>query len=184
MSAEINKILCAILSSILVLLLSSFIGDLLYHPNTYVEKVSYLAVSEDSKEKLEEKDIVKENEEKTISAEQIKSLMQLASLDNGEKFVTKNCSACHSFTLPIKNKIGPSLANVINRKIGSIEGYNYSKSFKTIDMDWSYENLYLFLQKPKTWAPGTKMSYRGISKREDLVNSLKYLSHISKLNEG
>ena len=58
--------------------------------------------------------------------------------------------------LPIKNKIGPSLANVVNRKIGSIEGYNYSKSFQTIDNDWSYENLYLFLQKPKTWAPGTK----------------------------
>ena len=72
----------------------------------------------------------------------------------------------------------------MNRKVGSIEGYNYSKSFKTIDKDWSYENLYLFLQKPKTWAPGTKMSYRGISNGEDLVNSLKYLSHISKLNEG
>ena len=50
MSAEINKILCAILSSILVLLLSSFIGELLYHPDTYVEKVSYLAASsEDNK---------------------------------------------------------------------------------------------------------------------------------------
>ena len=188
MSAEINKILCAILSSILVLLLSSFIGELLYHPDTYVEKVSYLAASsEDNKENLEDKDISKEKGEEegeTISAEKIKSLMQLASLENGEKFVTKNCSACHSFTLPIKNKIGPSLANVVNRNVGSIEGYNYSKSFKTIDKDWSYENLYLFLQKPKTWAPGTKMSYRGISNGEDLVNTLKYLSHISKLNEG
>ena len=29
-----------------------------------------------------------------------------------------------------------------------------------------------------------KMSYRGISKQENLVNVLKYLSHISKLNEG
>ena len=83
-SAEINKILCAILSSILVLLLSSFIGELLYHPNAYVEKVSYLAASsEDNKEKLEDKDISKEKGEEegeTISAEQIKSLMKLASL--------------------------------------------------------------------------------------------------------
>lgn len=183
MSAEINKILCAILSAILVLLLSSFIGDLLYHPSAYLKKPSYQVASEKTEEKQIEKMEEKE-EERTITQEQIKSLMLVASLESGEKFVTKNCSACHSFTLPIKNKIGPSLANVINRKIGSMEGYSYSKSFKNMDKDWSYENLYLFLEKPKKWAPGTKMSYRGISKREDLINSLKYLSHVSKLNEG
>ena len=72
----------------------------------------------------------------------------------------------------------------MNRKIGSIDNYKYSKALKSIDKDWSYENLYFFLEKPKTWAPGTKMSYRGISKQENLVNVLKYLSHISKLNEG
>ena len=54
----------------------------------------------------------------------------MQSSKEGEKFVTKNCSACHSFTLPIKNKVGPSLANLMNRKIGTMEGYNYSKSFK------------------------------------------------------
>ena len=32
MSAELNKVLCAILSAILLLFLSSFIGELLYHP--------------------------------------------------------------------------------------------------------------------------------------------------------
>ena len=68
MSAEINKILCAILSSILVLLLSSFIGELLYHPDTNEEKVSYLAASsEDNKEKLEDKDISKEKKEYQIN---------------------------------------------------------------------------------------------------------------------
>ena len=60
----------------------------------------------------------------------------------------------------------------------------YSKSLKELDEEWSYKNLYLFLQKPKTWAPGTKMSYRGITKEDDLINVLKYLSHISKLNES
>ena len=118
MSAEINKILCAILSAILVLLLSSFIGDLLYHPSAYLKKPSYQVASEKTEEKQIEKMEEKE-EERTITQEQIKSLMLVASLESGEKFVTKNCSACHSFTLPIKNKIGPSLANVINRKIAS-----------------------------------------------------------------
>ena len=42
MSAEQNKILCAILTAILILLLSSFISELLYHPKSKGNKVSYL----------------------------------------------------------------------------------------------------------------------------------------------
>ena len=86
--------------------------------------------------------------------------------------------------LPIKNKIGPSLAMLLNRKVASIDGFKYSKSFLAIDKNWSYENLFFFLKNPKSWAPGTKMSYRGISKEDDLINVLKYLSHVSKLNES
>ena len=48
MSAELNKVLCAILSAILVLLLSSFIGELLYHPKEANSKVSYSVESENT----------------------------------------------------------------------------------------------------------------------------------------
>ena len=60
MSAELNKVFCAILSAILVLLLSSFIGDLLYHPNNNKKKVSY-SIEEEVAEKtiINEKDITK-----------------------------------------------------------------------------------------------------------------------------
>ena len=68
----------------------------------------------------------------------------------------------------------------MNRKISSIDSYKYSSALKNIDDNWSYRNLYLFLEKPKEWVPGTKMSYRGISKQDNLLNVLKYLSHISK----
>ena len=182
MSAELNKVLCAILSAILVLLLSSFIGDLLYHPKNTKNKVSY-TIEEEVKEELP---INKDDpsKEKKITLDTIETLLINASLEEGEKFVTKNCSACHTFNLPIKNKVGPSLAKIMNRKIGSIESYKYSNALKNIEENWSYKNLYLFLEKPKEWAPGTKMSYRGISKQENLANVLKYLSHISKLNES
>ena len=42
MSAEFNKVLCAILSAVLVLLLASFISELLYHPKISDGKVSYV----------------------------------------------------------------------------------------------------------------------------------------------
>ena len=86
--------------------------------------------------------------------------------------------------MPIKNKVGPSLATVMNREIGSLKKYKYSKTLLDSSLNWSYKNLYLFLENPKGWAPGTKMSYRGISKQADLINVLKYLSNISKLNES
>ncbi len=182
MSSELNKFFCAILSAILVLLLSSFIGELLYHPKDTKEKLSYSIEDETSVETVsDEKDEVSEV---TITSATIESLLINASLDEGKKFVTKNCVACHSFELPIKNKVGPSLARVMNRQVGAIENYKYSKTLLNIEENWSYKNLYLFLEKPKEWAPGTKMSYRGISKQTDLINVLKYLSHISKLNES
>ncbi len=182
MSAEFNKILCAILTAILVLLLSSFISELLYHPKKSNGKVSYLI--EDTEQKEIESSDAEINEQSIISPEEIEQLLTKANLPAGEKFVIKNCSACHSFELPIKNKVGPSLATITNRKIASLEGYKYSKALKNIDTNWSFKNLYLFLEKPKSWAPGTKMSYKGISKKDDLINVLKYLSNITKLNES
>ena len=182
MSAESNKVLCAILSAFLLLLISSFISELLYHPKVSDGNVSY----EIKETQLNEINIAEtENIEKSIiSTEEIESLLTEANLEAGEKFVIKNCSACHSFELPIKNKVGPSLATIMNRKVASLEKYKYSKALKNIDMDWSYKNLYLFLEKPKSWAPGTKMSYKGISKQTDLINVLKYLANITKLNES
>ena len=38
MSSEFNKVLCAILSAVLVLLLASFISELLYHPKDQMVK--------------------------------------------------------------------------------------------------------------------------------------------------
>ena len=182
MSSELNKVLCAILSALLVYMLASFIGDLVYHPETKNKKLSYKVELEVEKEPPLKTDKI--DNQKIISKKDIEKLLLTANMEDGEKFVTKNCSACHSFQLPVKNKIGPSLAKLIDRKVGSLEGYSYSKSFKTIGKVWSYENLYFFLKKPKSWAPGTKMSYRGIAKEVDLINTLKYLAHVSKLNEG
>ena len=56
MSAEQNKILCAILTAILILLLSSFISELLYHPKSKGNKVSYLNESSEVENIQEEEE--------------------------------------------------------------------------------------------------------------------------------
>ena len=184
MSSESNKLLCAVLSALLIYLLASFLSELLYNKDKKKDiKLSY------SLEKIEDKqkdlDQVKvDSELKKITKFEINQLLEKADLEEGKSFVNKNCASCHDLNMPIKNKIGPSLANILNRKIGSLSGYKYSKTLINMDKEWDVANLYYFLEKPKEWAAGTKMSYRGISDSTKLINTIKFLRENSLKNEN
>ena len=184
MSSELNKIFCAVLSAILIYLLASFLSELLY--NVDKEKVTKLSYAiENVANKNEDLDKVNKNTElKIITESELNQLLEKADLDKGETFVNKNCATCHDFNIPIKNKIGPSLATILDRKIGNLSDYKYSKTLLNIDKKWNIVNLYYFLEKPKEWAPGTKMSYRGISDSQKLINTIKYLRQNSISNEN
>ena len=184
MSSELNKIFCEILSAILVYLLASFLSELLYNVDKKkVTKLSYnIENVEDKNKNLNEVNV--ESELKIITELELNQLLKKADLDKGKTFVNKNCASCHDLNMPIKNKIGPSLATILDRKIGNLSDYKYSKTLLNIDKKWNIVNLYYFLEKPKEWAPGTKMSYRGISDSQKLLNTIKFLieNSISKEN--
>ena len=184
MSSESNKLLCAILSAFLIYLLASFLSELLY--NTDKKKDIKLSYSlEKKEEKYKDLNQLKEGSElKKITEFEINQLLEKADLEKGKSFVNKNCASCHDLNMPIKNKIGPSLANILDRKIGSLSGYKYSKSLINMDKEWNVTNLYYFLEKPKEWAVGTKMSYRGISDSSKLINTIKFLRENSLKNEN
>ena len=184
MSSELNKIFCAILSAILVYLLASFLSELLY--NVDKKKVTKLSYNiENVEEKNKDLDKVNiDSELKIITELELNQLLEKADLDKGKTFVNKNCVSCHDLNMPIKNKIGPSLANILERKIGNLSEYKYSKTLLSLDKKWNIVNLYYFLEKPKEWAPGTKMSYRGISDSQKLLNTIKYLRENSISNEN
>jgi len=91
------------------------------------------------------------------------------------KKVFKKCVACHSLQEG-KNKIGPSLYNLLGRKAGSVDGYKYSKAMKNSDVVWDEESLDKFLTKPRKFIKKTKMAFRGIKKkslRDDIISYLK-----------
>ena len=102
------------------------------------------------------------------------SIANTDDLVKGKK-VFKKCVACHSLQEG-KNKIGPSLYNLLGRKAGSVEGYKYSKAMKNSDVVWDEESLDKFLTKPRKFIKKTKMSFRGIKKkslRDDIISYLK-----------
>ncbi len=96
----------------------------------------------------------------------------------GEK-VFKKCQSCHAVGDGAKNKSGPELNGVVGRGIGSIDGFRYSKVFDEAHgagETWTPERLHAFLEKPKDAMKGTKMSFAGLRKTEDIDAVIAYLS--------
>ena len=44
---------------------------------------------------------------------------------------------------------------------------------------WDYESLNHFVNNPKGWVPGTKMTFAGLSDQEDRADLLLYLRSLS-----
>lgn len=92
----------------------------------------------------------------------------------GEKLFAR-CGACHSVNG--QNKPGPSLAGVVGRRAGAVEGTRYSKALAQSEIVWTEQNLDAYLAAPTTLVRGTTMTMRiaGEQDRQDLIAYLKSL---------
>jgi cytochrome c len=91
--------------------------------------------------------------------------------------VFKKCGACHTATEPV-NRVGPSLMGVIGRPVATFAGYNYSSAMQAFGGDgkvWDDELLSEYLFSPKVMVPGTKMSFPGLRKPQEIENVIAYL---------
>ena len=86
------------------------------------------------------------------------------------------CSSCHA--VDGTDGVGPHLNGVVNRAIGSVDGFGYSGNLVAVAEQWTPENLNGFLENPKGWAPGTAMAYNGMRKIEDRANLIAYLESL------
>ena len=95
--------------------------------------------------------------------------------DNGAKLFKLKCGLCHSAQAG-QNKVGPSLAGVVGRKAGTAEKYSYSEAMKNSGLTWDAPTLDIYLTKPKTKVPGTKMTFAGLPNESDRADIIAYLS--------
>lgn len=102
--------------------------------------------------------------------------MQLeGDVERGAKIYRK-CASCHKIGEGAVNRTGPHLNELIGRVAGSIEGYRYSNVMAESGVVWTVEELDAFLEKPRTYMDGTKMSFAGLRKEQDRIDVIAYLA--------
>ena len=166
-SFEINKIIAAIILTIVIVIGVNKLADVIYNVKA-PEGNTYNIVTETKK--VSKGDAAKAESDVNISA-----LLALGSINHG-KMVFKKCAACHSVSKGGGNKIGPALWGVIGRKAGSIGDYKYSKAMSGFGKTWDFEGVNTFLIKPKDYVKGTKMAYAGLKKEKDRASIILYLN--------
>ncbi len=121
-----------------------------------------------------------EKEKATISEKvfDLASFVSLGDVEHGKK-VFKKCAACHSIKQSGKNKIGPALWSVMQRKSGELSDYNYSKALINHGKTWSFAELNGFLLKPATWIKGNKMGFAGLKDEKDRSSVILYMNESS-----
>lgn len=95
----------------------------------------------------------------------------------GQAVFKRTCAICHTVEAG-KNKIGPSLAGVVGRKSGSLEGFKYSDAMKKADITWSADTLDKYLADPKGFIPGNRMAFAGVKKADDRKAVIDYLATV------
>ena len=167
-SFEVNKIIAAVLVTVLLVFGIGKISDIIFHaekPNVQGYKVE-IKVNNSADQAKAEGQI------------DISALLALGDVDSGKK-IFKKCAACHSIDQGGKNKIGPKLYNVVGRATGSISDYKYSKALASYGKEWTFEELNSFLIKPSAWIKGNKMGFAGLKKDEDRASVILYLNQNS-----
>jgi len=94
--------------------------------------------------------------------------------------VFKKCAACHNTTKGGPNALGPNLWAIMGKPIGADHaGFPISPALKSKGGNWDWQAMSDWLQSPRTFAPGTKMTFAGLSKAEDRANILVYMNQQS-----
>ena len=165
---EINKIITAILVTILVVFGIGKISDIIFDKD---DKNIVAYKIETPEGTLGEANAAETNFD-------LNTLFAIADVAHGEK-IFKKCKACHSINAGGGNKIGPKLWNVMFRPVGSIADYKYSKALLSYGKEWSWEEINGFLIKPSAWIKGNKMGFAGLKSEKDRASVILYLNQNS-----
>lgn len=104
----------------------------------------------------------------------------------GERLFSQ-CKTCHEVGEGARHKIGPHLDGIIGRTAGSLDGFKYSNAMREAGeggLVWDKETLGSYLEKPRSFIKGNRMSYRGMSDPADRATLIEWLATVSVSDPG
>jgi cytochrome c len=168
-SFEFNKIAGAVLGTLLITFGLGIVAEEIFHAEAPERQGYAIAVAESEGQEAAEPE----------AAVPIATLLQTADPARGEA-AAKPCLACHTFEKGGQNKVGPNLWDIVNRPIASHEGFAYSEALAAKSgQPWTFDDLNAFIQNPRGYAPGTKMTYAGLKRDNARADLLAYVRTLS-----
>lgn len=165
----LTKIVGGFCGAFLVFLLGGFFSEFIYHEPASHDGEVHQAYTIDTGDDGHGGD---EETAEVVFAD----VYAAADAGAGERLF-RQCQACHKVD-DGANGTGPHLFGVVGRDVASVDGYNYSDAMGAKDGDWSPEALNGFLTNPKSYTPGTKMTYKGLADAEDRANLIAWLDSL------
>ena len=90
--------------------------------------------------------------------------------------VFKKCAACHNADPGGANALGPALFGTMGKPVAGHPGFAYSDALKGVGGAWDWEKMSAWLANPKKFAPGTKMTFAGLSNPQDRADLMLWLN--------
>ncbi|MDE0934266.1 MAG: cytochrome c family protein [Novosphingopyxis baekryungensis] len=104
------------------------------------------------------------------------TLLASSDVAHGET-VFKKCAACHTVAAGGANGIGPNLHGVVGEAIGKgVGGYAFSDALASVGGQWTFDQMNAWLESPRKFAPGTKMTFAGLGDPQDRADVIAYLN--------
>ena len=170
-SFEINKILGALLGTCLVLVAMHIASGAIFTPEPPAKPGYVIAV----KEEQPAGGAAPRHRRK----QPIETLLASASAERGAQ-VAKQCQACHNFQEGQGPKVGPDLYGVVGPPGRIRAGLQlYGRAEGKLGGNWTFDALNKWLTKPSADAPGTAMTFAGLSNEKQRADVIAYLNTLS-----
>ncbi|MBR0679927.1 cytochrome c family protein [Roseomonas eburnea] len=170
-SLEGNKIVAAVLTAGVTFGLAGVIGGLLVHPRMPHEPA--IAMGGEAVQQAAAPAAAP-------ALEPITPLLANANVQNGQVLAQRQCASCHTFNEGGANRVGPNLFGIVGTKHAHADGFNYSGAIRGMaEKTWTYEELNAWIASPRTYAPGNRMSFAGMSNAQQRADLIAYLRSIS-----
>src|SRR6476620_11006399 len=119
--------------------------------------------------------VEQEGGEAAAAEQPIEFYLAKADAAKGQQVFNK-CAACHNAHKGGANQLGTNLWDVIGEPIGQGKGFAFSDALSKKGGTWNWDSLSKWLNSPKAFASGTKMTFAGLSNPQDRADVIAFLN--------